>query len=326
MKNFLAANSANEYGEDSSDALIAGKWEINDLDVEAIACFEHGGTSDGKLVAAIAPDITAAEVQFAAMRTTYGHIYGPPIARNSTLNVEKLTAVAGVAKVMFVGANSNTVGSLNPVTGAAGVWTLIVVVKKSHEVTDRQFVLSEPFTADDTESTIADAMVAAWNADVNASAIAAAVKTGDSDPGYGMSLTGVDATYDFTVWAHDDISNSNVYEYEFADRVYSSGTSYNCTKYVKSINYGIDLRDDELEGEARKAISQEGRTKQLISSGGPGSMLTAASAYTTYTFTWRNTKATIGKDKDSTEQVFVLAILQTNTQLIADMDNIVAAL
>lgn len=325
MKTFLGVSTANEYGLTSASAQIAGTWEMAALDDGALACFEVGGANDGAIVDDGAPAPQSDKVVFGVNRADGGAIFSGIVDRAS-LQYSKLAAVSAVAKVMFVGAEDNTTGNLNAVTGAAGTWGLIIVDKSKEEHdTKRQWVLTGSYTATDTDQTIVDLMIAAWNADTKCAALATAAQGGDAESHYGMKLTAATAGTDFTVYAIDGIAAADIYEEGFKNHSYT-GTAYGSTvANVMAIGDYTTLREEEKEGEARRGVSQHPESKGYF--GSPTSMLNSSYTYVTYSLKWKITGADQNMDRESKHfNELIIAVYSSNANTIAALDNILAAL
>lgn len=325
MENFLAVSTANEYGQASGGSDIAGIWEVADLDDDALACFEGDGANGGKLVSGAAPSLSCNTVQFAVNRATDGVILSPLVDRE-TLVWEKQAAGSAVAKIMYVGAHDNSTGNLNAVTGSAGVWTLFIEDKsKEHYDTSRKHILTGAFTASDTDQTIVDLIIAAWNADSWCAALATASQGGDAASHYGLKLTGATAGVDFTVYAGDDISTATIYEQGQLNHAYTGSTYSSTAAAVSAIGDYTSLREEEKAGEARKGVNQEGEAKDKF--GAPTSMLNSAYTYTTYKLRWKSTSADPNINRENKQyQELIIAVYTSGASTITAMDNILAAL
>jgi hypothetical protein len=82
------------------------------------------------------------------------------------------------------------------------------------------------------------------------------------------------------------------------------------------------LRDVELEGEARHGVSQEGKAIEVY--GKPTSMLTEDASFTTYIFTWKNTRPDSIDTEGKQQNTFTLAVKEAS--YVSVLDAIVAAL
>jgi hypothetical protein len=327
MKNFLAVNTANKYGFTSGGSLIAGVWAVNTLVTGAIACFDSGGTTDGTIVDDTTPAPVSNQVKFAVYRNaTDGTIFSPAVDRESLI-WEEQAPVAAVAKTMFIGGYDASTGKMNWTTATAvGVWTVnLIDLSKEHWDTSRIITISDDYAIGTTEENVVDAIVAAINAHLTAKLLVTATKVGDGTPGYGVKLIGVTAGKNFTAYALDGIALADIYEYGYKNHAYTGSAYSPCAKAVAAIGDYTNMRDLEMEGEARKGINQEEYSGKYL--GTPTSMLTAGSTYHTFVLTWRNTLPDQNMDRESKQlQQLVIGILSTNADCITSIRAILNSL
>lgn len=324
MQDLIVVLGAAGYAARTGGGVIAGINDLNNLANGSLVVFEETGA----IVDAIMPAPTAEKVYICLGRTV-GGVYRSAVIDRDSLRWEKQDYVAPVAKIMYLGYDGATAGATN-LTTVAGDYEdeefTIDLLDPTVGVNDPKRVITRinyTATATDNDEDIIDGLVANWNANAEAAAMATAAKVGATGATLGIRFTGVTVGVDFNLTFRGPIEVSTRVEYLLINGAYSAAslTAVACNK-------GRGTAAEVLVLETRYAADQGKNDTAGVT---PGmwtvpSRVVAGATYTYFNLSWVMDRGDTPSQKShNNTQELIIAVPDADAVETA-LDTILAAL